>query len=228
MAITVGNFVTSAALTAATGTSYTIALTNNKSDVFVGVAIRDTRTAATATATYAAATMTADITRLRTDGDSTADLRVYIFRKTNAKSGANDIVVTLNAAADYWAVFGGCVGGLATFGQPEDTDGADADHTAEVASTTSLSTVTSDCILLDCLYSKSGNDFTANTGQTIIGQVLVNGGSDRALAGYKIVTSGGGQTSTYSEADHDDWCMVSAAYKIYPPEACQMDLGSNF
>lgn len=214
MAITVGNTAVSAAL--AGGTSTTLSLNNNKTDVIVAVAIRDTRTAATVTAAYGGDSMTADITRLRVDGDSTEDLRVYIFRKTGAKTGANNIVITADSAVEYWAVLGIAVGGLAASGQPDTTGGADADHTAEVSSTTDIVTTATNSICVDCLYSKSGNNFTADSGQTIVGQVLVNGGSDRALMGYKIVASGGAKNSSYTEAEHDDWCMVSAAYAFAP------------
>ena len=228
MAITVGNTSVSAALTTATGTSYTVSFNNNKEDVFVGVSIRDTRTAATATATYAGNTMTADITRLRQDGDTTEDLRVYIFRKTNAKSGANNIIVTLDSTAEYWAVVALCVSDLNTQAQPNITGGADADLTAGTDPTTTIVTTIANCILIDCVYTKSGTSMTAGSSQTIVGQVLVNAGSDRALIGYKIVSSSGSQVSTWTETADDDWCMVSAAYRNFPAEACQIDLGCNF
>ena len=214
MAISVGNSATSAALTAATGTSSTLSLNNNKTDVIVQVSIRDTRTAATATVTYGGDAMTSDITRLRVDGDSTADLRVYIFRKTGAKTGANDIVVTLDVAADYWAFSGTAVSGISSTGQPEVTGGADADLTAGTDPSVTMTTTTGDTIRFDSVYNKSGTSMTAGSSQTIIGQVSTNGGSDRALFGYIIYTSSGSNTSTWTETADDDWCMVSAAYKI--------------
>lgn len=214
MSISVGNTATSAALTSATGTSSTLSLNNNKTDVIVCVSIRDTETAATATVTYGGDAMTADITRLREDTDSTADLRTYIFRKTGAKTGANDIVVTLSAAADYWAFSGIAVGGLSTTGQPEVTGDADADLTAGTDPSVAITTTTADTIRFDSVYNKSGTSMTAGSSQTIVGQVSVNGGSDRALHGYIIYTSSGSKTSTWTETVDDDWCMVSAAYKI--------------
>jgi hypothetical protein len=213
-AITVGNTATSAALTAATGTSSTLALDNNKDTVIVAVSIRDTRTAATATATYGDDAMTVDITRLRTDGDSTADLRVYVFRKTQAKTGANNIVVTLSTAADYWAIFGIAVDRLTAVGQPNASGGADADNTEAIPPSCALTTTIKDTIVCDCVYTKAGTSLTAGViGQTIVGQVLTNGGSDRALMGYTILAVKGLCTDTYTASVNDDWCMVAAAEK---------------
>lgn len=212
MAITVGNSVNSGAL--AGGTSDTQSFNNNKTDVFALVAIRDTRTAATATATYGGAAMTADKTLLYTDGDTTADLRVYIFRKSSAASGANNGVITLNVAADFWTVWWICADGLSATGQPETTASASADAAAASDPSTSMTTTTPDCLLLDVVYNKSGTDMSAGSGQTIIAQVGTNGGGDRALAAYKIVSAAGSQTSTFTETADDDWAMASAAYKI--------------
>lgn len=215
MAISVGNTATSAALTVATGTSSTLSLNNNKTDVIVCVSLRDTRTASAVTSvTYGGDSMDQDITRLRTDGDSTEDLRVYIFRKQNAKTGANNIVVTIDAAAEYWAFSGSAVDGINSTGQPEVTGGADADLTAGTDPSVAITTTTADTIRFDSVYNKSGTSMTAGSSQTIIGQVSVNGGSDRALFGYIIYTSAGSKTSTWTETADDDWCMVSAAYKI--------------
>ena len=214
MPITVGNTATSAALTAATGTSSTLALNNNKDTVIVAVSIRDTRTAATATVTYDGDAMTADITRLRTDGDSTADLRVYVFRKTQASKGANNIIVTLSAAADYWAIFGIACDRLTAVGQPNITGGADADNEDATPPSCALTTTIKDTIVCDVVYTKAGTSLTAGAiGQTIIGQVLTNGGSDRALAGYTIYTVKGAITDAYTATVNDDWCMAAAAEK---------------
>lgn len=213
MAISVGNTATSAALTAATGTSSTLALNNNKTDVIVLVAIRDTRTAATASATYGGDAMTSDITRLRTDGDSTADLRCYIFRKQQAKTGSQNIVVTLNVAADYWAIFGIAVSGLHSYGQPEVTGGADADLTSYTDPSVTMTTVTAEALGVTVAYNKAGTNMTAGSSQTIIGQVSVNGGSDRAIAGYIIYSTAGSKTLTWTQTADDDWCSVAAVYR---------------
>jgi len=226
MAITIGNAANSGAL--AGGTSSTVALDNNKEDVFALVIIRDSRTAATATATYAGAAMTEDKTILYTDGDTTSDLRVYIFRKTGAATGSNDGVITLNSEADFWAVVWICAGGLSATGQPEVTASASADFAAGSDPSTSMTTTTADCLLLDVVYNKSGTDMAAGNGQTIIAQIGVNGGGDRALAGYKIVSSSGSQTSTYTETSDDDWAMASAAYKIAAVETVIKDIIGGF
>ena len=228
MAITVGNSAVSAALTATTGTSSTLSLNNNKTDVIVCVSIRDTRTASVVNSvTYGGDAMTQDITRLRTDGDSTEDLRVYIFRKTGAKTGAQDIVVTLDSSAEYWAFCGVAVDGLSATGQPEITGGADADLTSATDPSVTMTTITANTIGFDSVYNKSGTSMTAGSGQTIIGQVGVNGGSDRALFGYIIYTSAGSKTSTWTETADDDWCMVSAAYKIAAATAASGLVGNN-
>jgi hypothetical protein len=213
MAISVGNTGASAALTAATGTESTLSFDNNKSDVIVLLALRDTRTAATASATYGGDAMTADITRLRTDGDSTADLRCYIFRKQQAKTGANNVVVTLSAAADYWAFYAVAVSGLHTAGQPEITGGADADLTAGTDPSVTVTTVTAEAIGFTVAYNKSGTSMTAGSSQTIIGQVSVNGTSDRTVAGYLIYSTAGSKTLTWTETTDDDWCSVLAVYR---------------
>lgn len=226
MAITIGNTVNSGAL--AGGTSDTQSLNNNKSDVFALVAIRDTRTAATATATYAGAAMTEDKTLLYTDGDTTADLRVYIFRKTSAATGANDGVITLNSAADFWAVWWICADGLSATGQPEITASASADFSTGTDPSTSMTTTTADCLLLDVVYNKTGTDMAVGSSQTIIAQIGTNGGGDRALAGYKIVSASGSQTSTYTETSDDDWDMASAAYKIAGASTVVKDIIGGF
>jgi hypothetical protein len=213
MAISLGNTATSAALTAATGTSSSLSLNNNKTAVIVMVPMRDTRTAATATATYAGTSMTSDIMRLRTDSDSTADLRCYVFRLQNAATGTNNVTVTLNVACDYWCILAAAVGGLDSLGQPEVTGGADADLTAGTDPSVTLTTKTADAIRFDAVYNKAGTSMTAGSSQTIIGQVSVNGGSDRALGGYIIYTTAGSKTSTWTETADDDWCMVSAVYR---------------
>lgn len=213
MAISVGNTATSAALTAATGTSSNLSLNNNKTDVIVMVPMRDTRTMATATATYGGVSMTSDIARLRNDGDSTADLRAYIFRLQQAPTGTNNVTVSLSAACDYWCILAAAVSGIHTYGQPEVTGGADADLTAGTSPSVTLTTVTPDAIRFDAVYCKAGTSMTAGSSQTIIGQVNVNGGSDRALGGYIVYTSSGSKTSTYTETAPDDWLMVSAVYR---------------
>jgi hypothetical protein len=158
--------------------------------------------------------MTVDATLLYTDGDSTEDLRVYILRKSNAKTGANNIAITLDSAAEYGCIVGICVDGLSSSGQPNITGGAAHDHSAVLDPSTTITTTIADCLLFDCLYSKTGITMTADDGQTIVAQDLVNGGSDRAIIAYKIVSALGAQTSTYGGSDHDDWCMMSAAYEI--------------
>jgi hypothetical protein len=214
MAISVGNTATSAALTAATGTSSNLSLNNDKTDILVGVALRDTATAATATATYGGESMTVDIMRLREDVDSEADLRCYVFRRQQAKTGTNNVTVTLNVAADYWAIFAIAVSGLHSYGQPEVTGGADADATAATSPSVTLTTLTADTLGFDVVYNKAGTSMTAGSGQTLIGQVNVNGGSDRALAGYIIYTTAGSKTSTWTETAPDDWCMVRGVYRL--------------
>jgi hypothetical protein len=213
MAITVGNTASSGAL--AGGTSNTLSLNNNKTDVIVGVALRDTRTAAALTsATYGGDAMTVDATLLYTDGDTTEDLRVYILRKSNALTGVNNIVITMDSAVEFWCVVGICADGLASSGQPNITGGASHDHNDMLDPSTTITTTVNDCLLFDCLYSKTGITMTADTGQTIVDQVLENAGSDRAIIAYKIVSALGVQTSTYGGSDHDDWDMISVAYKI--------------
>jgi hypothetical protein len=157
--------------------------------------------------------MTQEITRLRTDGDTTEDLRVYIFRLSNAPTGANNISITLDSTAEYWAVFGIACDRITNIGQPNISGGADADSTAGTDPSVVIVTTSKDAILIDCVYNKSGTSMTAGTSQIIVYQVLVNGGTDRALMGYKIVSTVGSQTSTYTETADDDWCMVSAAEK---------------
>lgn len=210
MAWSVGNTASSGAL--AGGTSNTLSLNNNKKDVFVAALIRDTRTAATATATYAGAAMTADKTNLYVDGDTTADLRLYIFRKTGAATGANNIVVTLNAAADFWAVIGLCAVSNIITGVPEVTQAGSADAAAATNPSLTFTTVTSRGLLIDAVYNKSATSMTAN-GQTIVAQVGVNGGSDKCLMGYAILGAAGSNTSTWTEPGiDDDWNMISAVY----------------
>lgn len=213
MAISVGNTISSSAMTAASGTSQTLSFNNNKTDVIVLLALRDTRTAATASATYGGDAMTSDITRLRTDGDSTADLRCYIFRKQQAKTGANNIVITLDVAADYWAFYAIAVSGLHTAGQPEVTGGADADLTAGTDPSVTMTTVTAEALGVTVAYNKAGTSMTAGSSQTIIGQVSVNGTSDRTVAGYIIYSTAGSKTLTWTETADDDWCSVAAVYR---------------
>lgn len=213
MAISIGNTANSGATS---GTSATFALNNNKEDVIVAVAIRDAEVAATASVTYGGEAMTADKTLLYEDGDSSSDLRVYIFRKTGALTGSNNVVVTLSNSGDAWGAWAIAVGGLSATGQPEITASASADFDAGSDPSTSMTTTTADCLLIDVVYNKSGTDMTASNGQTIVAQLGVNGGGDRALMGYKIVSSAGSQASTYAETSDDDWCMVSVAYKIMP------------
>jgi hypothetical protein len=228
MPIRVDSTAVSAALTAATGTSSTLALTNSGCDVFVMVCLRDVRTAATATATYGGDAMTADSTRMHTSVGTTADLRTYVFRKTNALGGAQDIVVTLNAAADYWAIFGASVSGLSHNLQPNITGGADDEGgTAGTDPNVTMTTTVADTIQFDAVYNKTGTSMTAGSGQTIIGQVLTNAGSDRALGGYIIYNTAGSKTSSWPTTTNDEWCMSSAAYSILPINANQIDIGIN-
>lgn len=227
MPITVGNTVSSAALTAATGTSSTLSLTNDECDVIVMVCIRDERVCSTATATYGGDAMTEDKTQLHTSVGTTQDLRTYVFRKTNAKGGAQDIVVTLNAAATYWGFHGAAVSGLSHNLQPNITGGADGEAAAGDPTVTMTTTV-ANTIQFDAVYSKSGTSMTAGSSQTIISQILVNGGSDRALGGYIIYTTAGSKTSTWTETADDEWCMSSGAYAVLPIDANQMDIGTNF
>jgi len=133
-------------------------------------------------------------------------------------------VVTLNSAADHWGVWGLCASGLSTTGQPEATASASADAGAASDPSTTTVTTTADCLLLDAVYNKSATAMTTGSSQTIIAQLGVNSDGDKALAGYKVVSSSGSQVSTYTETVDDDWCMVSAAYKIASAAANQ----SNF
>jgi hypothetical protein len=227
MPIVVGNTVTSAALTAATGTSSTLSLTNDKCDVIVMVSIRDERVCSTATVTYGGDAMTADVSQLHTSVGTTQDLRTYVFRKTNAKGGAQNIVVTLNAAATYWGFFGAAVSGLSHNLQPNITGGADGEAAAGDP-TVAITTTIANTIRFDAVYNKSGTSMTAGSSQTIIGQILVNGGSDRALGGYIIYLTSGAKTSTWTETADEEWCMSSAAYIVLPINANQIDIGTNF
>ncbi len=209
-AISIGNTANSGVLAAVTSTTF--AIDNNKEDVIVSVTIRDTRTADTATATYAGAAMTSDRSDLYTDGDTSIDLRTYIFRKTSASTGSNNVVVTFSGSVDHAGAYALAAAGLSATGQPDVTNSASADATAGTDPSVTFTTTVADTLLIDAVYNKSGTDLVAATGQTIVAQLGVNAGGDTALAGYEILSASGSQTSTYTETVDDDWLITSVAY----------------
>src|SRR5574343_462 len=213
MALSVGNSSNSGVL--ASVSSSTHSHNNNGEDVIVMVAIRDTETAATVSGiTYAGASMTEDKTVLYEDSDSSADLRCYIFRKQGATSGANDVVVTFSDTIDHGAVFALSVNDLHDYEQPNAT-ASDTGTLGEDPST-AVTTTATDTILIDVVYNKTGNALTKEAAQTQIGNLSPNGGGDRAAASYKIVSSSGAKTmswTTASDPDQDDWAQAVVAYK---------------
>lgn len=216
MAISVGNLSNGGVIAAAS--SETFAHDNNGDDVIVLVAIRDTETAATATATYAGEAMTADVTHLVEDSDSTADLRCYAFRKQGAATGSNNVVVTFSNAIDHGGAFAASVSDLNDTGQPDvtGTGGSPLGGAGPADPSVTVTTVASDTILFDVVYNKTGNALTKHAAQTQIGNLSPNGGGDRCGASYKIVSASGSQSMSWTTAsapDQDDWGQVVVAYK---------------
>lgn len=238
MAISVGNTTNSGVLAGATSTTF--ALNNNKEDVIVLVAIRDEEVAATATATYAGAAMTEDVTKLQEDGDSANDARTYIFRKQGAATGSNNVVVTFSENTAHAAVFAIAVSDLNDTGQPDATATAGENFVSPYGAAqdtfidTSITTVAADTIVLDVVYSKQAADFTVGSGRTQIGQLNVNGGDDRAMASYVIKTAAGASTIDWTDSvaagagGADDYSHSVVSYKATAASTSVKDIIGGF
>ena len=213
--ISVGNTANSGVLAAASSTTFS--LNNNKQDVVVLVAIRDAATTATATVTYNGEAMTEDKMQFFDDPDGANDLRAYVFRKTGAATGANDVVVTFSSSVDHAGVWAVAVDGLDSSGQPDATNGDGKNNSAGLDPSITLTTIDANTIIFGVVYSKhdaGGGSFTAASGSTSVGQLNVNGGGDRAMANYKIVSSPGSNTISWTgNGAYDDWVYAAAAYK---------------
>lgn len=212
MAITVGNTSNSGVLASVNSSTHSHA--NNGEDVFVMVALRDARTAATiSSVTYAGVTMNQDKSQQNLDTDSSSDLRVYIFSLLGASSGANNVVVTFSGTVDHAAVFAISANDLDS-SQPDTANSSYGYFGSDPS--TSVTTISADTIIFDVVYNKTGNALTQNASQTSIGNLSPNGGGDRVGASYKIVASSGGHTMSWTTAsggDQDDWVQVVVAYK---------------
>lgn len=213
MAISVGNIANGGVIAAQT--SETFSLNNNKEDVIVLVALRDERTAATVTATYAGAAMTADVSQSQQDNSSTKDLRTYIFRKQGAATGANDVVVTFSNSVEHGGAFAVAVSDLNDTGQPDAIASAGENEPgSEVTIDTSITTVAADTIIFDVVYGKDNADYTVGTGRTQIGQLSPNGGDDRCFASYVIKSAAGSYTIDWADTNYgDDYSHSVVSYK---------------
>lgn len=213
MAISVGNIANGGVI--ASQTSETFSLNNNKEDVIVLVALRDERTAATVTATYAGAAMTEDKTQSQQDDNSTKDLRTYIFRKQGAATGANNVVLTFSNSVEHGGAFAVAVSDLNDTGQPDSTASAGENEPgSEVTIDTSITTVASDVIIFDIAYSKDNSDYTVGSGRTQIGQLSPNSGDDRCFASYVIKSAQGTFTIDWADTHYgDDYSHSVVAYK---------------
>lgn len=229
--ISVGNTANSGVLT--TDASTTFAFDNNKTDVFVCVAMRFTRVdaATVSSASYAGTAMIQDVTYLHQPTGNTQDLRTYIFRLQGAATGSNNVVVNINGTVAHWAAFAICAGGLSTTGQPPVTGSNGQSGGTSDDPFVTFTTTDSYGLRIDIIYHKSGAgvDLTASSGQIIDGQLGLNGGSDRALQGHTLYSTYGSKTSTYASANKDDWNMSSAFYKTYvgTPNDVVFDKDSN-
>jgi len=216
MSITVGNTANSGVIAGVSTTSF--ALNNDKTDVIVLVATRDTRTLnAVSGITYNSVALTLDKALTLTDTDSTADLDAEIWRLQNAATGSNTVAVTFSGSVDTGAVFAVAVSGLNSSGQPDVTGGtAVALGGSPADPSTSVTTTASDTIVFDVVYNKTGNALTKGASQTQIGNLSPNGGGDRAGASYQIVATSGSKTMSWTTAsapDQDDWAQAVVAYK---------------
>lgn len=213
MAISVGNIANGGVIAAQT--SETFALDNNKEDVIVLVALRDERTAATVTATYAAEAMTEDKTQSQQDDNSTKDLRTYIFRKQGAATGSNNVVLTFSNSVEHGGAFAVAVSDLNDTGQPDATASAGENEPgSEVTIDTSITTVAADTIIFDVAYGKDSANYTVGTGRTQIGQLSPNSGDDRCFASYVIKSAQGTFTIDWADTNYgDDYSHSVVSYK---------------
>lgn len=219
MAISVGNTANSGVLSSTSSTSFS--LDNNKEDVIVLVAIRDAETAATVSGvTYNSVSMTQDVTHLQEDNNSANDLRTYIFRLLNAATGSNTVAVTFSSTVDHAAVYAVAVGGLNDTGQPDATASGGENYTVptDTVIDNQITTVAADTIIFEVVYSKQQEDLTIGASRTSLGQIGVNGGGDRALASYRIVSSQNTYTLDWSyggilSGGADDYSQSIVAYK---------------
>ena len=208
--ISIGNMSNGGVI--ASQSSETFSHNNNGEDVIVLVALRDTETADTVTGvTYGGEAMTQDKAVLLEDDDSGADLRVYVYRKQGALTGANNVVVSFSGSVDHGAAFAVSLSGLAQSGQPDAT-ASDSDLTYGQDPDGAITTVATKTIVFDVLYHK-GDNLVVGGGQTEIGNLSPNGSGDKVAASYKIVSSAGSQSMNWSASSNDDWLQALVSYE---------------
>lgn len=142
--------------------------------------------------------------------DGVHTYRLDVYYKLNPTVGANNVIVTWQgnvnfAGAEAYSFFG--------VDQVSPTDGSNT-ATATGNPSVSITTTKANDLLIDCIYSELGSDLTVGGGQTVNAQIGVNGGGDRAVSSYKIATSVGSNTMSWTgSAVYDD---IVCAFKAAP------------
>lgn len=144
------------------------------------------------------------------------DIRSEIWYLVNPSSGTQTITVTFTGTCDFSGASALSAFGVAqtqTLDSNASGSGKDAD---ESDASVVITTARAGALIVDSVYHQTGSDLTVGSGQTIIAQLGVKAGGDRAVSSYEASTVAGNYTMNWDVSPRDKWVSVVASFAPDP------------